>query len=71
MLRARPPPPEAARVVLFRAVVELLSALWGAHRLASGSATGISRTYVDERLERCMARVGLIEFADAISELLK
>lgn len=65
------PAHEMARFVVYKAVGCLLSALWGAHRLAERSPSEISPAYVRKRLDRCGAAATSDVFARSLECLCR
>lgn len=72
MLRAYfggdPPARDRARMVLYKAMCDLLWTLWGLIQLANGNPADDFRAYADGRFSRCRALMATPEFAQALKE---
>jgi len=72
MLRAyfggEPPARDRARMVLYKAMCDLLWTLWGLIQLANGNPADDFRAYADGRFARCRALMATPEFAKALQQ---
>jgi thiamine kinase-like enzyme len=64
-----PTPAEAARVVVMKAPVELMSALWALIQDAGGNRVADFRAYAARTFEECAARMRTPDFGDAMRRL--
>jgi thiamine kinase-like enzyme len=74
MLRAyfggEPPARDRARMVIHKAMCDLLWTLWGLIQLANDNPADDFRTYADTRFARCKALMGSEDFARQLGTLL-
>ena len=63
-----PPARDRARMVLYKAMCDLLWTLWGLIQLADGNPADDFRAYADGRFARCRALMATPEFARALAE---
>lgn len=61
--RGEPRPAELGRIVIYKAMCDLLWTLWGLIQLASGNPADDFRAYADGRFARCKALMETAEFA--------
>lgn len=67
-----PPPPRArARMVIYKAMCDLLWTLWGLIQLANGNPADDFRAYADGRFARCRALMATPAFADHLAVLTR
>lgn len=64
-----PAPTDRARMVIFKAMCDLLWTLWGLIQLANGNPADDFRAYADGRFARCRALMNSRAFADSMSAL--
>lgn len=64
-----PPPDAAARMVIYKAMCDLLWTLWGLIQLANGNPADDFRAYADGRFARCRALMGTAEFRNSVALL--
>ncbi|MBX3566524.1 MAG: phosphotransferase family protein [Rhizobiaceae bacterium] len=58
-----PSPAERGRIVIYKAMCDLLWTLWGLIQLANGNPADDFRAYADGRFARCKALMGTADFA--------
>ena len=67
-----PPPPEArARMVIYKAMCDLLWTLWGLIQLANANPADDFRAYADGRFARCRALMATPDFAGHVALLAR
>jgi thiamine kinase-like enzyme len=75
MMRAyfggEPPPAERGRVVIYKAMCDLLWTLWGLIQLANKNPADDFRTYADGRFARCKALMEMPAFAAHVAAVAK
>ena len=63
--------PERGRMVIYKAMCDLLWTLWGLIQLANGNPADDFRAYADGRFARCRALMGTAEFARHLSAVAR
>ena len=70
MIRAyfgcEPAPAERGRIVIYKAMCDLLWTLWGLIQLANDNPADDFRAYADNRFARCRALMDTQAFAEAV-----
>jgi thiamine kinase-like enzyme len=66
-----PKPAEHGRIVVYKAMCDLLWTLWGLIQLANGNPADDFRAYADGRFARCKALMGRAEFAGHVAAVAK
>lgn len=64
-----PPPADAARMVMYKAMCDLLWTLWGLIQLANGNPADDFRAYADGRFARCKTLMATPDFAGYLAVL--
>lgn len=64
-----PDPSDHARMVIYKAMCDLLWTLWGLIQLANGNPAEDFRAYADGRFARCKALMASTEFTDSLKTL--
>ncbi len=64
-----PPKADAARMVIYKAMCDLLWTLWGLIQVANNNPVEDFRAYADTRFARCRALMASPEFAKAMADL--
>ena len=64
-----PDPSDRARMIIYKAMCDLLWTLWGLIQLANGNPAEDFRTYADGRFARCKALMARPEFAAHVATL--
>lgn len=64
-----PPPRDAARMVIYKAMCDLLWTLWGLIQVANDNPADDFRAYADTRFARCRALMATPVFTAAMAEL--
>jgi thiamine kinase-like enzyme len=66
-----PLPAERGRVVVYKAMCDLLWTLWGLLQLANGNPADDFRAYADTRFARCKALMQAPSFAGHVAAVTK
>ena len=66
---AEPPPDQAARMVGYKALADLLWTLWGQLQHVNGNPAEDFRTYAQGRFDRCRALMATTQFAAALAAI--
>ena len=66
---AAPRPQDRARMVVYKAMCDLLWTLWGLIQLANGNTADDFQAYSDERFARCLAEMAGSDFSDSLDVL--
>jgi len=64
-----PTPPDHGRMVIYKAMCDLLWTLWGLIQLANGNTADDFRAYAEGRFKRCMALMATSEFSAHLATL--
>ncbi|MBZ9678180.1 phosphotransferase family protein [Mesorhizobium sp. ES1-1] len=64
-------PPERGRIVIYKAMCDLLWTLWGLIQLANGNPVDDFRAYADGRFARCKALMEMPEFSHHLAAVRK
>ena len=66
-----PRPAERGRIVIYKAMCDLLWTLWGLIQLANGNPADDFRSYADDRFARCKALMETLEFSQSVAAVAK
>ena len=66
-----PRPAERGRIVIYKAMCDLLWTLWGLIQLANGNPVDDFRSYADGRFARCKALMETLEFSQSVAAVAK
>ena len=66
-----PSPGERGRIVIYKAMCDLLWTLWGLIQLANDNPADDFRTYADGRFARCRALMQSLDFSRAIETVAR
>ena len=64
-------PAERGRIVIYKAMCDLLWTLWGLVQLANGNPADNFRSYADGRFARCKALMATAEFSRHVAAVAK